>query len=188
MKIGYARISTPYQKLDLQIDALKKAGCEKIITDTMTGCTVQRPGWQELNNILRPGDTLVVYKLDRLGRPVRYLAPYVADLGDRNIHFISLSNAIDTTTATGRFTFHIMCAFAEMERDLIAERTRTGLIAARARGKKGGPTQKLTSGQVQALLHMYHSRNHTAKEIGNTFNISRATVYVYLNKYKITDR
>lgn len=184
MKIGYARVSTKKQRLDLQLIALEKAGCEKIITDTKTGMSVDRPGWKELNMILRPGDTLVVYKLDRLGRPAIQTAAYVAELGERGINFVSLTNDIDTTTPIGKFAFHVSCCFAELERDYIVERTRAGLEAAKEKGNFGGRRNILTSKQAEALRDMHKSDKYTGKEIARIFNISRQTVYRYLRDHK----
>lgn len=138
MLIGYARVSTTDQKFDLRHDALAKAGCEKVFEDKLSGARDDRPGLRNALSHCRPGDVLVVYKLDRLGRTMRGPVELVADLAQRKIEFRSLSDGIDTTTTMGRFTFHLLGAIAEMERDLIRERTNAGLAAARARGRKGG--------------------------------------------------
>src|SRR3712207_6335019 len=138
MQIGYARISTDDQTLDLQRDALAKAGCDQLFTDTMSGATADRPGLAEALAYTRPGDTLVVWRLDRLGRSLRHLIETVTDLEQRGVGFKSLTEAIDTTSPGGKLIFHIFGALAEFERDLIRERTRAGLVAARTRGRTGG--------------------------------------------------
>jgi DNA invertase Pin-like site-specific DNA recombinase len=132
MTIGYARVSTQEQTLDLQKDALTKAGCEEIYTDTMSGAKAERPGLQETLSFIRPGDVLVVWKLDRLGRSLKNLIEVVTDLETRGVGFRSVTESIDTTTSGGKLIFHIFGALAEFERNLIRERTQAGLLAARA--------------------------------------------------------
>src|SRR5256884_9466727 len=136
--IGYARVSTQDQNLHLQKDALTKAGCEKIFTDTISGSTQERKGLDEALSFLRSGDTLVVWKLDRLGRTMKHLIDTVTQLKDKGIGFKSLTENIDTTTPGGKLIFHVFGSLAEFERDLIRERTQAGLLAARARGRNGG--------------------------------------------------
>ena len=148
MLVGYARVSTDDQSLDLQYDALTKAGCERIFDDKASGARDDRPGLADALSHCRPRDVLCVYKLDRLGRSLRSLIAFVGELQKRQVEFRSLSDAIDTGTAAGRFFFHVMAALAEMERDLIRERTNAGLVAARARGRKGGRKPKLTAQQI----------------------------------------
>lgn len=138
MHIGYARVSTTDQHLDLQTDALHAAGCERLYTDTVSGAKVDRPGLTAALDACRPGDTLVVWKLDRLGRSLPHLVETVRDLIARGVGFQSLQESIDTTTSGGKLVFHIFASLAEFERDLIRERTNAGLSAARARGRKGG--------------------------------------------------
>jgi DNA invertase Pin-like site-specific DNA recombinase len=138
MLIGYARVSTQDQTLDLQTDALTKAGCEKIFQDTTSGAKSERPGLQEAIDHLRAGDTLVVWRLDRLGRTLKHLIATVTDLSDKGIGFKSLQENMDTTTSGGKLIFHIFGALAEFEREVIRERTNAGLQAARARGRLGG--------------------------------------------------
>jgi DNA invertase Pin-like site-specific DNA recombinase len=138
MLIGYARVSTQDQTLDLQTDALKQAGCEKIFTDMTSGAKAERPGLQEAMNQLRAGDTLVVWRLDRLGRTLKQLIATITDLSEQDIGFKSLQEHIDTTTSGGKLIFHIFGALAEFEREVIRERTIAGLQAARTRGKVGG--------------------------------------------------
>lgn len=138
MLIGYARVSTQDQTLDLQTDALKRAGCEKIFTDMASGAKSERPGLQEAMNHLRAGDMLVVWRLDRLGRSLKHLIATVTNLSDHGIGFKSLQENMDTTTSGGKLVFHIFGALAEFEREVIKERTNAGLRAARARGRFGG--------------------------------------------------
>src|SRR5512132_1089388 len=139
MFIGYARVSTSDQTLDLQKDALQKAGCGRIFTDTASGAKAERQGLDEALSYVRPGDTLVVWRLDRLGRSLPHLIETITALDNRKIGFKSITEAIDTTTSGGKLVFHIFGALAEFERDIIKERTQAGLNAARARGRKGGP-------------------------------------------------
>ena len=138
MRIGYARVSTDEQSLDPQLDALKKAGCRRVFTDRASSVRVERPGLADAVSHLRPGDILVVWKLDRLGRTVKGLVEFVAELQGRGVQFRSLTDGIDTTTPAGRFFFYVMASLAQMERELLAERTKAGLAAARRRGRVGG--------------------------------------------------
>ncbi len=162
MTIGYARVSTTDQNLNLQLDALKAAKCDRIYTDTMSGAKADRPGLKEVLDHLREGDTLVVWKLDRLGRSAIDLDKIVKDLASRGITITFLTDQIDTTTAIGRFFFQICASFAELERERIRERTHAGLKAARARGRKGGrPTvlKKLNEKQIELARSLYESNN-----------------------------
>ena len=179
MLIGYARVSTNEQNLDLQRDALRSAGCEQIYTDNVSGTKARRPGLDNALSHLRRGDTLVVWRLDRLGRSLRHLIDTVTELQDKGIGFKSLQESIDTTTSGGKLVFHIFGALAEFEREIIKERTLAGLQAARARGRRGGPKYKLTDKQVAIARQLY--RAHTpVKEICQTLGISRATFYRYV--------
>lgn len=180
MKIGYARVSTLEQNPDLQHDALTQAGCEKIFTDHLSGAKTARPDLTEALNYARSGDTLVVWRLDRLGRSLKHLIEVVEDLENHKIGFMSLQEGINTTTPGGRLVFHLFGALAEFERNLIRERTQAGLSAARARGRMGGRKPKLKSGQVKTLLKMYESKQHTIKEICRVMHISKATLYKYI--------
>jgi DNA invertase Pin-like site-specific DNA recombinase len=180
MLIGYARVSTSDQTLDLQKDALKQAGCAKIFTDTASGAKAERIGLDEALNYVRTGDTLVVWRLDRLGRSLPHLIETIKGLNDRKIGFKSITEAIDTTTSGGKLIFHIFGALAEFERDIIRERTQAGLTAARARGRKGGRPKALTPKTAQQALTLYNDRKSTIDEICRTLNISRATLYRYI--------
>src|SRR5919199_2185370 len=151
MNIGYARVSTDEQNLDLQRDALQKADCQQIFTDQVSGTKARRPGLEQALSHLRQGDTLVVWRLDRLGRSLRHLIDTVTELQDRGIGFKSLTESIDTTTSGGKLVFHIFGALAEFEREIIRERTNAGLQAARARGRTGGRRKALTEKQIQQL-------------------------------------
>jgi DNA invertase Pin-like site-specific DNA recombinase len=175
--IGYARISTGDQNLDLQRDALTKAGCQRIFEDTGSGALTSRPELEHVLDHLRPGDTLVVWRLDRLGRSLRHLIEVVRQLEERGVAFKSLTEAIDTSTPGGKLVFHIFGALAEFERELIKERTRAGLAAARARGRKGGRPSVMTPEKVSVARTMYESKSHSLAAIAETVGVSRATLY-----------
>ena len=182
MLIGYARVSILDQTLDLQTDALKQAGCEKLFTDTASGGKSERPGLQEAMNHLRAGDTLVVWRLDRLGRTLKHLIATITDLSDKNIGFKSLQENMDTITSGGKLIFHIFGALAEFEREVIKERTNAGLQAARARGRLGGrPTlQALDPKKIALAEKLYADRNMQVTEICDTLHIGRSTLYRYI--------
>src|ERR671919_1062307 len=177
MLIGYARVSTHEQTLNLQQDALEKAGCTKIFTDTASGAKTERIGLEEALNYVRKGDTLVVWGLDRLGRSLPHLISTMTELEERRIGFKSLTENIDTTTSGGKLIFHIFGALAEFERNLIRERTQAGLVAARARGKKGGRPKALTARQLSIAQSLYNDKQHSIPEILQTLKISKATLY-----------
>jgi DNA invertase Pin-like site-specific DNA recombinase len=179
MLIGYARVSTHEQTLNLQRDALTEAGCTKIFTDTASGAKTERIGLEEALNYVRKGDTLVVWRLDRLGRSLPHLISTMTDLEERGIGFKSLTENIDTTTSGGKLIFHIFGALAEFERNLIRERTQAGLVAARARGRKGGRPTALTGKQLGIARDLYEKR-HPIAEICRTLKISKATLYRYI--------
>jgi DNA invertase Pin-like site-specific DNA recombinase len=179
MLIGYARVSTADQTLDLQKDALRQAGCDKIFTDTASGAKAERIGLDEALNYVRTGDSLVVWKLDRLGRSLPHLIETITGLNNRGIGFKSITESIDTTTSGGKLVFHIFGALAEFERDIIRERTQAGLSAARARGRRGGRPKSLTPKKAQMAEALYKDKNNTIDEICKTLNISRATLYRY---------
>ncbi|CIA36905.1 site-specific recombinase [Salmonella enterica subsp. enterica serovar Typhi] len=161
MLIGYVRVSTNDQNTDLQRNALSCAGCERIFEDKISGTKSDRPGLKKLLRTLSAGDTLVVWKLDRLGRSMRHLVTLIEELRQRGVNFRSLTDSIDTSTPMGRFFFHVMGALAEMERELIVERTRAGLAAARAKGRVGGRRPKLTSEQWAQEIIRYRIWEHS---------------------------
>src|SRR5919106_4549996 len=181
MLIGYARISTQDQTLNLQKDALKNIGCKKIFTDTASGTKAERIGFEEALNYVREGDTLVVWRLDRLGRSLKHLIETITELNNRKIGFKSLTENIDTTTSGGKLVFHIFGALAEFERDIIRERTQAGLSAARARGRKGGRPKVLPPKKAKMLHDLYRNKDNSIDEICKTLNISRTTLYRYIN-------
>lgn len=183
MKIGYARVSTKEQSLNLQEDALQKAGCKKIYSEHISGVKSNRPQLQEMIKHLRQGDIVVVWKLDRLGRSIRDLIKLVSTFQDNGVGFQSLQDTIDTTTPTGKLTFHLFAALAEFERDIISTRTKAGLEAARARGRKGGRPKGLSKkAQDKARLaeSLYKEKERSIAEICNHLHISKPTLYRYL--------
>jgi len=185
MFIGYARVSTHEQTLALQQDALTKAECSRVFTDTASGAKADRPGLEEALDFARAGDTLVVWKLDRLGRSLPHLLETVAGLQERGIGFVSLTEQIDTTTSGGKLIFHVFAALAEFERDVIRERTRAGLAAARARGRKGGrpPAAALSDAKKVALAQrLYDDTTNSIDDICRTLRVSRSTLYRYIKR------
>lgn len=188
MLIGYARISTIDQNLDLQRDALKKAGCRKVFTDVASGANVERPGLTEAVAFAREGDTLVVWKLDRFGRSLAHLIQGVSELRDRKIGFCSLQENIDTTTSGGKLIFHVFGALAEFERDIIRERTMAGLAAARARGRLGGRRPVLNAKKIALAKSLYKDQSNSPSEIAETLSVSRSTLYRYLSPAKYRTR
>ncbi len=182
MLIGYARVSTDDQDLALQLDALHAAGCTRIYRDTMSGTKADRPGLTQALEHVRDGDTLVVWRLDRLGRSLSQLITTMNDLDGQTVSFRSLTEQIDTTTSGGKLIFHIFGALAEFERNLIKERTMAGLVAARARGRTGGRPKKLeTDRKVQMARRLHADNTVSITEICQTMGISRATLYRYLS-------
>ena len=181
MLVGYARVSTTDQNLDLQKDALQAAGCERLFTDTASGAKAERPGLSQALNECRKGDTLVVWKLDRLGRSLPHLVETVRDLADKGIGFKSLQESIDTTTSGGKLIFHIFASLAEFERDLIRERTNAGLSAARARGRKGGrPKGVMDPNKQKAALALKNDTSRSISEICEILGVCRNTYYKYI--------
>lgn len=179
MLIGYARVSTAGQDLALQTDALEAAGCQRIFTDRMSGGTDSRPGLDQALSHVRAGDTLVVWKLDRLGRTVKGLVELTTSLADRDVGFRSLTDGIDTGTPAGRFFFHVMSAMAQMERELIAERTTAGLEAARRRGRVGGRRPKMTERKIDAARKLL-AADMSAREVARQLGVSVPTLYRHL--------
>jgi DNA invertase Pin-like site-specific DNA recombinase len=175
--IGYARVSTDDQNLDLQLDALKEAGCEKSFTDTTSGAKSERTGLRDALEYLREGDVLVVWKLDRLGRSLKHLIETITALDQRKIGFKSLRENFDTTTSGGRLVFHLFGALAEFERELIRERVTAGLAAARARGRKGGRPRKLDERKLALARSMLTDPSITVTEIARTLGVDRTTLY-----------
>ncbi len=184
MLVGYARVSTQDQTLDLQRDALEKAGCERVFTDTISGSKAERPGLDEALSFLRPDDTLVVWRLDRLGRSLQHLIETVGRLQDRGIGFRSITEIIDTTSSGGKLIFHVFGALAEFERELIRERTRAGLNAARARGRKGGRPKLLDPRKVAMARVLHADKGNSIEDICKTLRVSRSTLYRYLEAPK----
>lgn len=180
MLVGYARVSTNDQNPDLQKDALLKAGCERIFTDVASGAKSDRAGLIEAISYLRAGDALVVWKLDRLGRSLKHLIETVQALESRNLGFRSLQEQIDTTTSGGKLIFHVFGALAEFERDLIRERTRAGLAAARARGRSGGRPRVLDQQQVAMAATLIRDPHVRVSDICEQLTISKSTLYRYL--------
>lgn len=182
MLIGYARVSTAGQSLDLQLDALRAAGCEKIFHDQVGGAKSDRPGLEEALGYIRNGDALIVWRLDRLGRSLKHLMETVGKLESKGIGFRSITESIDTTTIGGRLIFHIFAALAEFERNLIKERVNAGLESARARGRYGGRPQKLNKTKADLARKLYTEKQHTIGQICDMLAISPPTLYAYLKK------
>ncbi len=182
MRIGYARVSTQEQNLDLQKDALKKAGCEKIVVDKASGKTEVRAGLEKLREVMRKGDVIVVWRLDRLGRSLRHLIDVMTELEQQGIGFQSLQEEINTTTSGGKLVFHIFGALAEFERNPIKERTRAGLQAARARGRSGGRPKRLNPQQRSLAVDLFRQEKHSIGEICSTLGITKPTLYAYVRE------
>jgi DNA invertase Pin-like site-specific DNA recombinase len=188
MLIGYARVSTDDQHLDLQRDALEKAGCEKIYTDRQSGASTERLGLARVLEMARRDDTLVVWRLDRLGRSLKHLIHLVEKLDQQGIGLRSLQENIDTTTSGGRLVFHLFGALAEFERNVIRERTQAGLSAARARGRQGGRPKRLSPNKRELLLRLHQERQHSIAEICQIMGISKSTLYNYLAEHGMDAR
>ncbi len=184
MLIGYARVSTDDQKLNLQQDALHMVGCEKIFEDYLSGARATRPGLTSALEMARSGDTLVVWRLDRLGRSLKDLIQLTETLKQRSIGLQSLQESIDTTTSSGQLIFHLFGALAEFERNLIRERTNAGLVAARARGKLGGRPKALDINKRQLAVKLYNDRQYQIGEICQMMGISKPTLYNYVAEGK----
>lgn len=175
-RIGYARVSTRDQNLDLQLGALKGAGCDRIFEDTMSGTKAGRPGLTKALEALREGDTLIVWKLDRLGRSVKDLLEFAGGLNERGIGFVSLTDSIDTTTVSGRFFFNVMASLAQMERELMVERTQAGLQAAREQGRVGGRKRVMTEAKIRSAKKLL-SQGTPPREVASSLGISVPTLY-----------
>ena len=179
MLIGYARVSTHDQNLDLQIEALTKAGCSKIFDDKISGKSTERPGLTKTLEMLREGDALVVWKLDRLGRSVKNLVDLIGKLQKQNIQFKSLTDSIDTSTTSGRFFFHVMASLAEMERELTIERTKAGLATARRLGRIGGRKRQMTDSKIASAKKLL-SNNVSPRDVAKDLGVSIATLYRWI--------
>ncbi|MDS4042839.1 MAG: recombinase family protein [Candidatus Competibacter sp.] len=179
MLIGYARVSTQEQSLDLQRDALIQAGCERLFSDRASGTQTQRPGLAATLSHLRAGDVLVIWKLDRLGRSVKGLVDLVGDLAGRGVQFKSLTDGIDTTTPAGRFFFHLMASLAQMERELIVERTQASLAAVRQRGRVGGRRRRMTAGKLESVRALLGG-GMPPKDVAHNLGVSVPTLYRWL--------
>jgi DNA invertase Pin-like site-specific DNA recombinase len=180
--LGYARVSTTEQNASLQLDALRAAGCLKVFTDKASGSLDRRPQLDRLLDQLRPGDTIVVWRLDRLGRSLKHLIQLIEDLADKEVGFRSLTEGMDTTTSGGKLIFSIFGALAEFERSLIRERTMAGLAAARSRGRVGGRPPVMTPEKIKVARDLYRGRDLTVEEIAKTIGVSRKTVYRHLTE------
>jgi len=180
MIFGYARVSTQGQNLESQLHALEKYGVDRIFQEKLTGTSKERPQLDELLKVLRPGDRVVVYKLDRISRSTKHLIELAERLEREGVDFVSIQDHIDTSTAVGRFFFRTLASIAELERDIIAERTRAGLEAARARGRKGGRPAK-DADKVSLAISMYESRRFTIEQIREATGVGKTTLYRYLN-------
>jgi DNA invertase Pin-like site-specific DNA recombinase len=176
MLIGYARVSTQDQNLDLQREALKTGGCEKIFEDQISAVRADRPGLMRTLELARAGDVLVVWKLDRLGRSVKDLVHLVGELAKRDVHFKSVTDSIDTSTPAGRFFFHVMASLAQMERELIIERTRAGLTAAKNQGRVGGRKRRMTDSRIESAKKLLAS-GVPPKDVARNLGVSVPTVY-----------
>ena len=177
--IGYARVSTQDQNLELQTEALQNAGCKKIFEDRASGSRVERVGLAQARENLRAGDTLVVWKLDRLGRSVKQLVDLVGELQKEGVQFKSLTDSIDTGTPSGRFFFHVMASLAEMERELIVERTRAGLEVARQLGRTGGRKRQMTDSKIKSAKKLLAS-GVPARDVAGNLGVSVPTLYRWL--------
>lgn len=184
LRLGYARVSTDDQQLALQRDALTKAKCWTVYEDTASGKDTQRPELEQCMKALRAGDTLVVWRLDRLGRSLPDLVQIVEGLEQAGIGFESLTEHIDTASAAGKLTFHLFAALAQFERNLIRERTMAGLQAARARGRKGGRRKVLTAKHVREIQQLLAGENITVQDVAERYGVGRATIFRYLRSAK----
>jgi DNA invertase Pin-like site-specific DNA recombinase len=183
MIFGYARVSTEDQNLDLQIDALTQHGIDKLFQEKVTGSKRDRPQLEDMIKGLREGDSVVIYKLDRISRSTKHLIELSETFEELGVNFISIQDNVDTSTSMGRFFFRVMASLAELERDITIERTKSGLEAARARGKKGGRPSK-ASQSIELALKMYDSKEYSINQILDASKLSKTTLYRYLNGRK----
>jgi DNA invertase Pin-like site-specific DNA recombinase len=188
MLIGYARVSTDDQNLDLQKDALERIGCERILEDRISGSKSERPGLTSAIDYARPGDTIVVWRLDRLGRSLKDLIEQVTLLESKKVGLRSLQESIDTSSSSGKLIFHIFGALAEFERNLISERTRAGLTAARARGRKGGRPASMDAEKQALAVKLYNDPDYTVSKVCQIVGVSKTTLYKYLSKEGVSGR
>ena len=182
MKVGYARVSTLDQNLDLQTDALKKEGCKEIFEDHASGAKADRDGLRKALEFMREGDTLVVWKLDRLGRSLKHLIDVINRLNDNKMYFKSVQESIDTASSGGKLIFHVFGALAEFERDMIRERTLAGIEAAKQRGRIGGRPKKLDEKMVEFARSMLDDKSNTVTDVCKALGITKSTLYRYLKK------
>jgi DNA invertase Pin-like site-specific DNA recombinase len=178
---GYARVSTEEQNLNMQLDVLHQYGVDKIYQEKMSGTKKERPALEELLKVLRKGDKVVVYKLDRISRSTKHLIELSDYFHEVDVDFVSIYDNIDTSNAIGKFFFRMMASIAELERDIISERTKSGLHAARIRGKQGGRPRKSTD-KIELALKMYKSKEYSIKEIIQATGVSKTTLYRYIDK------
>jgi len=183
MKVGYARVSTDEQSKDAQLDALSDAGCERVYQESFSGKSRKRPELERMIDTLREGDIIVVQRLDRLGRSLKDLIELLECFKQRGVQFVSINENIDTTTAIGELAFHMIGSIAQFERRLISERTKAGLNAARARGRKGGRRAKLTAADIKKAKAMLRDPNITKAEVALHFNVSRPTLNKALKEH-----
>ena len=186
MKIGYARVSTNKQNLDMQIEALKNFGCEKIFSEKVSG-VAKKTEFEKALGILRKGDTLVVWKLDRLGRTVKQLLNIAETFEKEGITFVSITENFDTSTVNGKFIFNMFCLISQMERDILKERTLAGIKSAKERGIKCG-RKPIDEKTIETALKMYYSQSFSVSEILSSTGISKSTLYKYINKKKLNER
>lgn len=186
IRLGYARVSTDLQILDLQLDALKEAGCTKIYQEHISGGRgkKERPVLADCLSNIRSGDTLVVWRLDRLGRSLKDLIEIMGELDRLGVGLVSIKENIDTTTATGRLIFHVFASLAQFERELIQERTKAGVAAARARGRQGGRPEKLSGREKEMILTLMADTKNSVTEIAKQFGVSRSMLYRIVNESK----
>ncbi|MGG0360565.1 recombinase family protein [Bacillus tropicus] len=187
MIFGYARVSTKKQSLDMQLDELERYSCEEVITEKESGAKKDRKELQMLLNKLRKDDTLVVYKLNRLGRNMHQLVNLLQEFNEKGIHFVSIKDGIDTSTTMGRFLFHIFGAMAEMEREVINERVISGVAAAKERGREGGRKKAHTPQQIQGMMEML-AAGKKKMEVCEMFNVARATLYRYIRERDMSSK